>query len=56
MLPGVVVNGEDILQFYIHDFPYQKGVKLTPDVNSGHEVFSCRYIPFIELPLVLSGR
>jgi hypothetical protein len=22
---------------------------LTPDVNSGHEVFSCRYIPFIEL-------
>jgi PAS domain S-box-containing protein len=30
--------------------------RLTPDVNSGHEVFSCRYIPFIELPLVLSGR
>jgi CRISPR-associated endonuclease/helicase Cas3 len=29
---------------------------MTPDVNSGHEVFSCRYIPFIELPLVLSGR
>jgi hypothetical protein len=31
-------------------------IKVTPDVNSGHEVFSCRYIPFIELPLVLSGR
>ena len=28
---------------------------LTPDVNSGHEVFSCRYLPFIELPLVLNG-
>ena len=28
---------------------------VPPDVNSGHEVFSCRYLPFMELPLVLNG-
>ena len=28
--------------------------KLTPDGNSGHEVFSCRYFGFKELPLVVN--
>jgi hypothetical protein len=40
-----------VLERCIHEIYRDKGW-VTPDVNSGHEIFSCRSLPLIELPLI----